>query len=67
VVSHQVAPVDVAAHSDHRSDLFQPFQHAPLADVAGVDNQFNALQGSDRCLTQQAVGIGNYSNAVNAH
>ena len=61
------ALVVVSAHNEQRSDSGQVLKHLWLTDVAGVDDFFAALQGSQCLRTEKAVGIGNHSDFHAGH
>src|SRR5450830_44119 len=54
--------VVVAAHNEQWSDSGQVLKHLRLTDVAGVNDSFAALQGSQCLGAEKAVGIGDHSN-----
>ena len=62
----EVEDVDVATHGVHWCNLPQRLQRPRLVDVAGVQNDINAIQGIKHdlwqpCHTVRDVGVGQQS------
>jgi hypothetical protein len=54
--------VDVAAYGAGRRERAEALQHLRAADVAGIEDEVRAGEGSDRLRPQQAVGIGDHAD-----
>ena len=54
--------VDIARDGGDRSDLFQLFNHGPIANVSGMKDVIDPFEMSPDGQIEQAMGIGNYSD-----
>ena len=54
--------VDVARDSGDWCDLFQLFDHGPVANVPGMENVINTCKMSSNRRIEQAMGVGNDPN-----
>jgi hypothetical protein len=65
-LSESVGPrafVVVATHNGDWSEIFEPFDHLSVSDIACVDNEIAAAEKGDRLGPQEAMGVGNEANS----
>lgn len=56
-------PIDIAADGRHGSNRFKLFDDASPADITGVNNMIHAMEMAHDCRVEQAMRIGNHTDA----